>query len=73
VLHRCCSEPHATAQHETQDGIGQNLPNLGREYVALAISQYRQNRIDENQLADYLDTKPKNLAGIEDYFARGSA
>jgi Zn-dependent peptidase ImmA (M78 family) len=49
------------------------LAYLGREYVALAISQYRQNRIDENQLADYLDTKPRNLAGIEDYFARGSA
>jgi Zn-dependent peptidase ImmA (M78 family) len=48
------------------------LAYLGRDYVALALSQYRQNRIDELQLADYLDTKPKNLAGIEDYFARGS-
>jgi Zn-dependent peptidase ImmA (M78 family) len=48
------------------------LAYLGRDYVALALSQYRQNRINENQLADYLDTKPKNLAGIEDYFARGS-
>jgi Zn-dependent peptidase ImmA (M78 family) len=46
---------------------------LGRDYVAMALREYRQNRIDENQLADYLDTKPKNLAGIEDYFARSSA
>ena len=49
------------------------LAYLGRDYVALALSQYRQNRIDDRQLADYLDTKPKNLAGIEDYFARGGA
>jgi Zn-dependent peptidase ImmA (M78 family) len=49
------------------------LAYLGREYVSLALSQYRQNRIDERQLADYLDTKPKNLAGIEDYFARSGA
>lgn len=49
------------------------LSYLGREYVGLALSQYHQNRIDERQLADYLDTKPKNLAGIEDYFARAGA
>ena len=49
------------------------LAYLGRDYIALALSQHRQNRIDERQLADYLDTKPKNLAGIEDYFARGGA
>ena len=47
------------------------LAYLGRDYVALALSEYRQNRIDERKLEDYLDTKPKNLAGIEDYFARG--
>jgi Zn-dependent peptidase ImmA (M78 family)/transcriptional regulator with XRE-family HTH domain len=49
------------------------LAYLGRDYVGLALSQYRQNRIDERQLADYLDTKPKNLAGIEDYFGRSSS
>jgi Zn-dependent peptidase ImmA (M78 family) len=49
------------------------LAYLGRDYVALALSQYRQNRFNETQLADYLDTKPKNLPGIEDYFARGGA
>jgi Zn-dependent peptidase ImmA (M78 family) len=49
------------------------LSYLGREYVALALSQYRQNRITESQLAEYLDTKPKSLPGIEDYFSRGAA
>ena len=37
------------------------LAYLGRGYVSLAISQFQQNRIDENKLADFLDTKPKNL------------
>jgi Zn-dependent peptidase ImmA (M78 family) len=45
---------------------------LGRDYIALALSQYYQNRIDENQLAEYLDTKPKNLAALEGYFSRGA-
>lgn len=48
------------------------LSYLGREYVALALSQFHQNRIDEEQLADYLDTKPKNVGTLEDYFARGN-
>jgi IrrE N-terminal-like domain len=49
------------------------LAYLGRDYVVLALRQYRQNRISQAQLAEYLDTKPKNLAGIEDYFAKGAA
>lgn len=49
------------------------LSYLGRDYVALALSEFHQNRINETQLADYLDTKPKNLAGIEDYFTRGGS
>src|SRR5262249_50697623 len=49
------------------------LSYLGRDYVALALSEFHQSRISETQLADYLDTKPKNLAGIEDYFARSSS
>lgn len=49
------------------------LTYLGREYVALALGQFHQNRIDENQLADYLDTKPKNVSTLEDYFSRGNA
>jgi len=47
------------------------LAYLGRDYVALALSQFHQNRIDETQLADFLDTKPKNVSTLEDYFGRG--
>ncbi|GAB4365236.1 MAG: XRE family transcriptional regulator [Kiloniellaceae bacterium] len=48
------------------------LAYLGRDYVALALQQFHQNRIDENQLADYLDTKGKNVATLEEYFERGN-
>ncbi|MGZ8396117.1 MAG: helix-turn-helix domain-containing protein [Rhodoplanes sp.] len=48
------------------------LSYLGRDYVALALSEYRRNRISESQFAEYLDTKPRNLAGIEGYFSRGA-
>ena len=46
---------------------------LGRDYINLAFSQYYQNRIDEIQLAEYLDTKPRNLSALEEYFTRGRA
>lgn len=46
---------------------------LGRRYMNLAFSQYYQNRIDEAQLAEYLDTKPRNLSALEEYLARGRA
>lgn len=49
------------------------LTYLGREYVALALSQYYQNRIDEAQLADFLDTKPRHVGTLEEYFSRGAA
>jgi Zn-dependent peptidase ImmA (M78 family) len=39
---------------------------LGREYMELAFQQYYQNRIDDKQLAEYLDTKPRNV-GILDF------
>ncbi|MEO3427720.1 ImmA/IrrE family metallo-endopeptidase [Pelagibius sp. CAU 1746] len=45
---------------------------LGRDYIGLAFKQFHSNRIDETQLAEYLDTKPRNLAVLEEYFARGS-
>jgi hypothetical protein len=44
---------------------------LGRDYVALAFSQYHQNRIDETQLGEYPDMKPKNVGTLEEYFVRG--
>jgi len=43
---------------------------LGPEYINLAFGKYYRHQIDENQLADYLDTKPKNLAALEDYMSR---
>jgi len=53
------------------DPYWSKLSYLGREYVALAFSQYHQNRIDEIQLSEYLDWKPKNLSTLEEYFVRG--
>ena len=66
------------AQRQAGGGEGGNyywtkLTYLGRDYVALALSEFHQNRIDENQLADFLDTKPKNVGTLEDYFGRGGA
>lgn len=49
------------------------LAYLGRDYVALALREFHRNRIDEDQLADYLDTKPKNIGALEAYFERGNA
>src|SRR5258705_2565997 len=70
----------AAARWSKQRGGGQGgdyywtkLTYLGRDYVSLALEEYRRNRITENQLADYLDVKPKNLAGIEEHFERGSS
>lgn len=45
---------------------------LGREYIALALNRFYQNKIDEEQLGEYLETKPRNLAALEEHFARGS-
>jgi Zn-dependent peptidase ImmA (M78 family) len=52
------------------DHYNTKIAYLGKEYIDLAFSQYYQNRIDEVQLADYLDTKPRNLATLEEYMAR---
>jgi Zn-dependent peptidase ImmA (M78 family) len=46
---------------------------LGREYIALALASYHQNRIDENQLAEYLESKPRYVATLEEYLSRGEA
>jgi Zn-dependent peptidase ImmA (M78 family) len=55
------------------DPYWSKLSYLGREYVALAFSQYYQNKIDEVQLGEYLDWKPKNIGTLEEYFVRGSS
>jgi Zn-dependent peptidase ImmA (M78 family) len=45
---------------------------LGRDYISLAFNQYYQNRIDAEQLGEYLNTKPKYISTLEEYFSRGS-
>jgi Zn-dependent peptidase ImmA (M78 family) len=45
---------------------------LGREYISRALSEYQRNRISEQQLANYLDWKPRYLATLQDYFYRGA-
>ena len=41
---------------------------LGDEYVSLAFRRFYQNRIDEEELAEYLNVKPKNLDSLEATF-----
>jgi hypothetical protein len=64
------------AAQRREGGTGGNYYNtkiiyLGREYLALAFTQYHQNRITETQLADYLDVKPKHVGTLEEYFLTG--
>lgn len=49
------------------------LAYLGREYVSLALGAFYKNRIDERQLSEYLDTKPRYLGDLESRFAKGAA
>lgn len=46
---------------------------LGRGYVSLAFEKFYQNKFSSSQLAEYLNIKPKNLAGLEDRFLRALA
>ncbi len=60
---------------QRQAGSGGNhywtkIAYLGTNYLNLAFSRYYQNRISEPELADYLDTKVKNLSNLESYFSR---
>ena len=52
------------------DPYHSKIAYLGSEYITLAFQRYYQNRIDSEQLADYLDTKPKNLIKLEEYVSR---
>lgn len=52
------------------DYYNTKIAYLGAEYISLAFKQFYQNRIDQAQLADYLDTKPKNLGAFEEYMSR---
>ena len=64
----------AWAQRSGQESGGDyywtKIAYLGTNYIDLAFSRYYQNRITEPELADYLDTKVKNLPKLEAYFQR---
>lgn len=44
---------------------------LGQRYIDLAFTRYYQQRIDQGQLAEYLNLKPKNLPTFAEKFAGG--
>ena len=44
---------------------------LGDPYINLAFRRYLQHRIDDTQLSEYLNIKPRNLAAFELKFAGG--
>ena len=65
----------AQKRGERHQGGGGNyywtkIAYLGANYMNLAFSRYHQNRISEPELADYLDTKVKNLPQLENYLFR---
>ena len=48
------------------------LSYLGDEYVRLALKSFSQNKIDEQQLGEYLDTKPRNIATLTERFQKAA-
>ena len=45
---------------------------LGEEYIELAFQRFYEDRIDEDELANYLAMKPKNLEKLEDKLLESS-
>ncbi len=43
---------------------------LGRPYIDLALGQYKRQRIDDIQLAEYLNIKPKSVPAFEEWYER---
>ncbi|MCY3832232.1 MAG: ImmA/IrrE family metallo-endopeptidase [Chloroflexi bacterium] len=41
---------------------------LGEEYISLVLRRFYQGRFEEEELADYLDTKLGNIDRLEEYF-----
>ena len=67
-----------SAQRSSQKGGGGNfyrtkIRYLGEEYITLAFQRYYQDRIDEEQLADYLAIKPTQIDQLEDTLFEGPA
>lgn len=59
--------------HQRKEGGGGDYYNtkmayLGASYVRLAFNKYYQNRIDDVQLAEYLNITPRNLSAFEARF-----
>ena len=54
------------------DYYNTKIAYLGRDYISLAFQRYYQNRIGYSELADYLDTKPRNLTRLEENVTRGA-
>ncbi len=50
------------------DYYNNQIAYLGLGYIRLAFSQYYANRIDEMQLADYLNIAPRSLPTLEERF-----
>ena len=44
---------------------------LGNKYISLAFKKYYQKQISLNQLADFLDVKPKSIAHIDPFKQNG--
>ena len=59
------------SQRQVKSGGGDYYRNivayLGKDYINLAFDRYYQNKISENELADYLDLKPKQISKLEGY------
>jgi Zn-dependent peptidase ImmA (M78 family) len=82
-IHRIDQTTYAAAHRRAQEGpppkssggdyYNNQLAYLGRPFVEMALRQYRGQRITEEQLADYLNVKPKNLTTLEERFLRGAA
>ena len=64
-------------QMSAQSGSGGNyyytkIAYLGEDYIQLAFRRFYEERIDEEELADYLAIKPKHIDKLEDVFYSGA-
>ena len=48
------------------DYYNNQIAYLGPRYISLAFQQYYNNRIDQGQLADYLNISPRNIGPLEE-------
>ncbi len=54
------------------DYYNNKIAYLGMSYISLVFERYYQKKIDEDELADYLDVKPRNVTKLEEYFVQRS-